>query len=183
MPINVFPIDKHGFIVWEFYRLADEDEINPPQEYDYEEKEIYGDNGEVVSVETIKTPLPPPKPKPLPDGVIEEIITPVPMDNDGEPWHVSRWDGNKWVEGKDHPNAPTPEASPDYIPPPTDGIYWILDGEKTLEEMKAYLSELVVSADDVKENLQHLCDSRIVPALVGMVQDLIARVEALEGVR
>ena len=103
-----------------------------------------------------------------------EIIAPIP-DNFWAP----RWNGKKWVEGKGHPNVPemykliTPET-------PVESIYCLLDGEKSIETMAAYIMDMDITNRDITQNSRHLCDSHLVPVLIKVVQDLQKRLEFCE---
>ena len=108
-----------------------------------------------------------------------EITTPIPNNTI---WHQPRWDRKtkQWVEGKDHPGRPTPQTPDTDIPTPESpdsGAYWLLNGNKSLSEMTHYLSAMKITAADITENSQHLCDTRIIPALIKIVQGLNEKVE------
>ena len=116
--------------------------------------------------------------EPLPD----EVTTPIPTDI---AWIQPRWDGTQWVEGKGHPGWIATlyvDSRPEFKTQlPHDGIYWLIKDNKAMPEMVQYLMGLEITESDIIRNSQHLCDTRIVPVLLKMVQALQDRVKALEG--
>ena len=65
--MQVFPIDKNGFVLWTSDRYRMEDTTYEPLQ--------------------------------------DEVTVPIPTD---VTWVQPRWDGEQWVEGKDHPGLPVP---------------------------------------------------------------------------
>ena len=109
----------------------------------------------------------------------DEITTPIPQDR---AWTQPRWNGKKWVEGKNHPGLPAPPPEP-ILPEmelPEDGVYWLIDGNKTMLEMMQYLSTIEITESDITLNSQNLCDVRAIPVLLKMIQDMQKRLEAQE---
>ena len=106
----------------------------------------------------------------------DEVIVPIPTDT---VFHIHRWDRKtkQWVEGKDHPNVPT-MLEPESVP--GSGIYHILEGDKPIEDMMKYFMALDVTSADVLGNSQYLCDDRLVPVLIKIVQDQQERLDKLE---
>lgn len=107
-----------------------------------------------------------------------EITEPIPPEAN---LIVPRWQGRMWIEGKDHPNVPPP---PDLSIPgweqPTDGVYWIITGEKSLSEMTDYLMSLEITEDDIINDTQHISDVRVIPILIKMIQDMKNRLDEIE---
>jgi len=140
--IDVFTINKNGFILHDLYRL------------EYEGYE------------------------PLPN----EITEPIPPDNGGEPWFVHRWNGKKWVEGKDHPKAPKPEPNPDFpeVQLPIEGIFRLFSNDIKPAQAEKCLLESDLTASYVAEHLYCLNDPLIIKELIIAVQKLNERIAALE---
>ena len=100
-----------------------------------------------------------------------EVTISIPQD---KVWTQPRWNGKKWVEGKNHPNVPTPQSQDPIMPEmelPKDGVYWLTDGNKTIPEMMQYLFTREITESDVIIDSQHICDVRTIPVLLKMIQD------------
>lgn len=140
--LEVFPINAHGFVLWESERYRFESNTYEPLE--------------------------------------DEIVEPIPSDT---VWVAPRWDGTQWVEGKDHPNLPT-RPKPDLpfpdVPMPDEGIYWLTNGDRSIQDMAEYLLKISVDETDVLLGTHHINDSRLIPVLLQMIQDLQKRVVSLE---
>jgi len=98
--------------------------------------------------------------------------------------HTHRWDGKRWVEGKNHPKAPKPEPEPNPDFPevqlPTEGIFRLLSKDIKPAQAEKCLLESDLTASYVAEHLYCLSDPRIVQALIDAVQKLNKRLSALE---
>jgi len=138
----------------------------------------------------------------LPDGVdIPEQPKPFTEDRETERWRVALQNteyGRRQIKellASDYPEQytevmkiwgdtatiimPEPEPMPSL---PEDGIFWMTNPAepKSIAEMTGYISLLQVDETDVLQGSHHVNDTRVIPVLIQMIQDLTERVDKLE---
>lgn len=110
----------------------------------------------------------------------DEILVP-PPENTG--WVQPRWNGDEWVEGGRHPDEPEPEALPagDHADNYVADLYCMVEGVMPIEAVAAQVMDLDMTGADGLKTMRNLCDTRMVPVLIHMVQKMQKRIDILEG--